>query len=713
MEKVVLYVGLTDEENKALNAEEIESVLSKRTTALLDYANELHYDVCGIYKDGYYIGDETQRINLNKMVSELKSKSVNFILTTYKEIISEVKDKFDSFINNLTQINIGLKAISERKTEDTIASRRNQQLKDLMDACKLEYVSPSIITLLNLDIKNDESFLDPNFEIKKRAAYVREIYNSEYNWYGKNVILYVRLSEEDKDKKTPEELSESIKNQLSMLLKHAKANRWVVVAIFCDEDYSGVDNDRPEYNKCLRFCEVGKTDIVLCKMQSRFTRDMEHVEKYIHGLFPQWGIRFVGKVDNADTVVKGNKKSRQINGLINEWYLEDLSENIRDVFRDKHANGQFTGPFAPYGYMKDPDDKNHLIPDPVASVVVKKIFDLYVNEGYGIHKIIKYLKEQNIPSPYEYKLMQGLNAKYNKESKEHVWGRTTVGRILCNVVYIGHLAQSRTTTPSYKNKKVIYLPEDQWIVCKNTHEPIIDMDTWNRTQTIKENKARACKKHGVKNKYSGMIECECCHKNFKKISSPKENKDVEYFRCAEMSKPYHECDNSHSVRVDALDDLLCERINERIAKYKDLSVMNKVNIKAILGDDTKNQVEALRIEKKDIEKKIAQKDNISQGMYEDLKVGIIDYDEYKIFKENFKNEKSALSSRLEIINKQLSEYDKAEVNFEEVGKLYEKYNSIKEVTREILNEFVERIYVGKYNKETDSREINIKWRYQF
>ena len=151
MEKVVLYVGLTDEENKALSSEEIESVLSKRTTTLLDYANELKYDVCGIYKDGYYIGDEIQRINLNKMVSELKEKSVSLVLTTYNEIISEAKDKFNTFIGNLNQINIKLKAISERKTEDTIASRRNQQLKDLMDECKLEYVSPSII---NLDRKS-------------------------------------------------------------------------------------------------------------------------------------------------------------------------------------------------------------------------------------------------------------------------------------------------------------------------------------------------------------------------------------------------------------------------------------------------------------------------------------------------------------------------------------------------------------------------------
>ena len=141
--------------------------------------------------------------------------------------------------------------------------------------------------------------------------------------------------------------------------------------------------------------------------------------------------------------------------------------------------------------------------------------------------------------------------------------------------------------------------------------------------------------------------------------------------------------------------------------------MNKINIKEILGSDKNNQIEALRIEKKDIEKKIAQKDNIYQGMYEDLKTGIIDYDEYKIFKENFKNEKIALTSRLEVIDNQLKEFDQAENNFEEVGKLYKKYSSIKEVTREIINEFVERIYIGSYDKTTNSRDIHIKWRYQF
>ena len=139
---------------------------------------------------------------------------------------------------------------------------------------------------------------------------------------------------------------------------------WDIYHIYCDEDYSGADSQRPDFNKMIQAAKEKKFQIVLCKTQSRFTRDMELVEKYIHGLFPIWGIRFIAVADNADTEVKGNKKARQINGLVNEWYLEDLSENIRMVFDMKRRQGQYIGGSPIYGYQKDPKDHNHLIIEP-------------------------------------------------------------------------------------------------------------------------------------------------------------------------------------------------------------------------------------------------------------------------------------------------------------------------------------------------------------
>ena len=229
----------------------------------------------------------------------------------------------------------------------------------------------------------------------------------------KRVALYLRLSKEDLVKienKTDEEIrSESIYNQERMLRDKAEKEGWEVVGVYIDEDYSGIDTyvSRPEFDRLIKDCETGKIDIVLCKSQSRFSRDMEVIEKYLHNKFIEWNVRFIGLVDNADTENKGNKKQRQILGLTNEWYADEISENLKYTLRNKKSHGLYTGAFAPYGYIKDPEDKNHLIIDKVASEVVKEIFDLYKN-GWGYAKIVNYLHEKEIPSPYDYKRKNGM-----------------------------------------------------------------------------------------------------------------------------------------------------------------------------------------------------------------------------------------------------------------------------------------------------------------
>ena len=149
------------------------------------------------------------------------------------------------------------------------------------------------------------------------------------------VAIYCRLSEEDRNKQVETDDSNSIQNQKAMLVQYSLEQGWEIYCIYSDDDYAGADRRRPEFNRLLQDAEARKFDIILCKTQSRFTRELELVEKYIHGLFPIWGVRFVSIVDNADTDNKGNKKSRQINGLVNEWYLEDMSDNIRSVLKNR------------------------------------------------------------------------------------------------------------------------------------------------------------------------------------------------------------------------------------------------------------------------------------------------------------------------------------------------------------------------------------------
>ena len=265
--------------------------------------------------------------------------------------------------------------------------------------------------------------------------------------------IYCRLSEEDRNKIRSDDDSNSIRNQKAMLSQYAAEQNWEIYGIYSDDDYTGADRQRPQFNRLLEDAKAHKFDIVLCKTQSRFTRELELVERYIHGLFPVWGIRFVSIVDNADTANRGNKKSRQINGLVNEWYLEDMSENIKSVLKNLRENGRHIGAFAPYGYRKDPEQKGHLIIDPDAAGTVRQIFDLYA-AGYGKTAIARRLNDLHIPNPTQYKHDIGLNYRNTAENSTGLWKYATISDILTNEVYIGNLVQGKSGSISYKTKQV-------------------------------------------------------------------------------------------------------------------------------------------------------------------------------------------------------------------------------------------------------------------
>ena len=210
--------------------------------------------------------------------------------------------------------------------------------------------------------------------------------------------IYVRLSEEDKDKKTLTEDSRSIKNQKELLKNYAKERGWEIYDIYCDDDYTGADRNRPEFKRLIKDAESRRFDVILCKTLSRFTREIELVEKYIHGLFPLWSIRFISVADNTDSSDRKSKKARQISGLVNEWYLEDMSESIKSVLDDKRKSGLHIGAFAPYGYKKSQESKGVLIPDEKAAQTVKTVFNLFLN-GKNMTEIARILNDKGIPSP--------------------------------------------------------------------------------------------------------------------------------------------------------------------------------------------------------------------------------------------------------------------------------------------------------------------------
>lgn len=292
--------------------------------------------------------------------------------------------------------------------------------------------------------------------------------------------VYCRLSVEDAGLE-PGQNSESILNQQLLLLDYAQKQGMEVFAVYVDEDYSGLDNRRPAFCRMIEDASLGKFQAILCKTQSRFTRDIATAEKYLHNLFPLWGVRFIGVVDGTDTSLSFNKKARQINSLINEWYCEDLSENVRAILRRKMESGQFIGSFACFGYRKDPADRHRLIPDPPAAQVVQDIFRLYVN-GFSVPTICRYLESSGTLTPSAYRRRQYTSPSSDSTASSCRWNPSTVKRMLSNPVYIGTLIQGRQRKLSYKSRRVCPVPKQQWAVVPRAHEPLISEELFQAVQ---------------------------------------------------------------------------------------------------------------------------------------------------------------------------------------------------------------------------------------
>lgn len=441
-----------------------------------------------------------------------------------------------------------------------------------------------------------------------------------------------------------------------------------------------------------------KFQIVLCKSQSRFTRDMELVEKYIHGLFPIWGIRFIAVADNADTEVKGNKKARQINGLVNEWYLEDLSENVRMVFDLKRREGKYIGGFPIYGYRKDPADKNHIIPDPEAAEVVRQIFQWSL-EGHGRQNIAYLLNQQGVPNPTRYKTERGWTCNHPVKNDFGLWNKTTIWRILRNEMYTGVMIQGRRKKVSYKSKVIIDTPEDQWYRVEGTHEAIIDRATFEAVQQGLRLRTKT-DGSGEAHLLSGLVKCADCGSTMSKCSNGKQN----YLRCklyADSGK--QKLCTRHSVRLDELIDLVSERIRYYVQTYFELDAQDIKPHK-----DTRR--EALKQERKALAAQLEKRSQALKTLYLDKVAGIISEGQFMELNESFLNEKSRLGQRLGKIDEELENREQPQQQAELMEKARELLR-LETVPRELVIGLIDRIEVGEQSPKTGLQEVKVSWKF--
>ncbi len=360
--------------------------------------------------------------------------------------------------NNL-DVKYNVETLNNQEYNDTVEFRK---IKELLCEDHLEYVTEYLRNLLQIKKTNNPNcFKQPLF---KDLFYID----------NKNrVIIYVRLSVEDLNK-TEGNVSKSILNQLLMLLTYCNEKKLEVVGIFYEEDISGSDETRVEWNKSLLFCELGNTNIYVCKTQARFARDVEMIEKYLHKRFIEWNIRFLSIVDHSDTAIKGNKLQRQITAIVDENKLAEQSVNTKATLRAKNNAGQWTGSFAPYGYKEDPNDMYHFVIDEPAANVVRKIYEMCAN-GIGYSKMCEYLNESKIPTPSRYKKLQGLNYVCPQAPNgSEFWNYDTLRKILKDETYDGILIQHRTESISYNIKGRKKIPKNEQSIVACSHERIVD-----------------------------------------------------------------------------------------------------------------------------------------------------------------------------------------------------------------------------------------------
>ena len=515
------------------------------------------------------------------------------------------------------------------------------------------------------------------------------------------VAIYCRLSEEDRNKKNEMDESNSIQNQKALLLEYSMLQGWEVYHVYSDDNYTGSDRHRPEFNRLLEDARAHKFAIILCKSQSRFTREIELVEKYIHGLFPIWGIRFVSLIDNADTANKGNKKSRQINGLVNEWYLEDMSENIRAVLTNRRKNGFHIGAFALYGYKKDPEQKGHLIIDEEAAAIVREVFTLF-SQGIGKTAIARMLNDRGVPNPTEYKRLHGLRYQQPKQKNSTLWKYATISALLTNEMYIGNMVQGRYGSVSYKTKQNKPRPKEDWYLVEDTHEAIIDHDLWKRVQALIVSKAKPFAV-GTIGLFARKVRCANCGYTMRSSK----NRGKHYLQCSNRHVAKDACIGSF-IAVDKLEMIVIQELNALSQRYLDQEKIERsIEFNRNLEQRRANWLKA----KEKLTKQMEDNHTYVRTLYMDKVKGIVSEEDYLAMADDFAKERERMESQIKDAEKNIKELEARILAGDQRKEIIQRYTRVEHLNREMVEILIDYITVGKRIPGTQDVPIEIHWNF--
>ena len=502
----------------------------------------------------------------------------------------------------------------------------------------------------------------------------------------KITALYCRLSRDDELQGD----SNSIVNQKNILSKYAKENGFKNIQFIVDDGFSGTNFNRPGWNELLGLIEDNKVGAIIVKDMSRLGRDYLKVGFYTEVMFVEKNIRFIAINNGIDSANQADSDFTPFLNIINEWYAKDTSKKIKAVMKAKGESGKTLTTIPPFGYMKSPDDKTKWIVDEPAAETVKKIFNLCMN-GYGPSQIAKILNNEKILTPAAYWQSIGRTTNLPTPENPYRWVADTISTMLEKKEYLGHTVNFKTYKQSYKSKKKLHNPEEKQLVFENTHEAIIDIDTWNRVQELRKNKRRPTRT-GKSNMFSGIAYCADCGQKLYYCTSKYFESRQDHFVCSTSRKGKEEC-STHFIRATILEQGVLAHL-----KYVISVVENYENqFRKVLGTKQKAEVKKELNAKKKLlsksESRMKELDLLFQRIYEDNVSGKISDERFEILSANYESEQAELKQTIKKLSAEISETEEQADNVERFISKVHKYFDLQELTPSILNDLVKRVYV--------------------
>ncbi len=519
----------------------------------------------------------------------------------------------------------------------------------------------------------------------------------------KITALYCRLSKDD----MVDDESNSITNQKMILKKFADDNGFTNTAYYVDDGFSGTNFERDGFKAMMNDIENGKIGIVITKDLSRLGRDYLKTGELIEMIFPDYNVRYIAINDGVDTA-KSENELLAFKNIFNDWYARDCSKKIRAVFKAKGQSGKHLCPPV-YGYKHSENDKNLWVIDDEPAEVVRKIYRLCI-DGYGPTQIARILTEQGVPTPTAYAISQGRNTCH-KNAKTYRWGTQTICHILEKPEYLGHTVNFRTHMKSYKVKKIVYNPQEEWQIFENTHEPIITQQEFDLVQEIRKGKRRL-QRSNVVNAFSGMVYCADCGEKMYLSRRKNERPEQEHMRCSTYAKKQDSC-TVHYIRTCVLREIVLGEINKVLETVK---TNENEFIQAAMSNSVQIQSSELAKAKKSLkqaEKRIAELDKLFIRIYEDNVSGRISNERFDMMSTLYEDEQKALKSSADELRMFIDDAEKRTGDVTAFIDLVRKYEHIEELTPEIVHELIEKIVVHEADKSSGKRiqQIDIYFRF--